>query len=185
MANRAPDSKNEDGQPTTQYRVEVLPHDHFAPKTHFTKEEAKTMEDDICTARTLNTEQERAFRLAAEHICNTNGDKAPLKMYLGGMGGTGKSAVFHAIKDLFKARNEDHRYLMLGPTGATAALVNGSTYHSVFRIPRETKSKNQDDIDGIPNDASSMASVNERIQGVEYILLDEISMVSCVDLQTL
>lgn len=35
------------------------------------------------------------------------------------------------------------------------------------------------------NEASSIAAVNERIHGVEYIFLDEVSMVSCNDLQIL
>jgi hypothetical protein len=62
---------------------------------------------------------------------------------------------------------------------------SGCTYHSVFKIPRDSKSKNQDDIDGIQTEAASLASVNERLQGVDYIFLDEISMVSCNDLQQL
>ena len=80
--------------------------------------------------------------------------------------------------------------MVLGPTGSTTALVNRSTYHSVFKVPRETKSKNKDDISGkyslsIPNEAAVMAAINERIQGIKYIFLDEISMVFCNDLQTL
>jgi hypothetical protein len=55
----------------------------------------------------------------------------------------------------------------------------------VFKIPRESKSKNCDDIDGIRNEGSSLALVNERLQGVEYGFLDEISMVSCNDFQML
>ena len=75
--------------------------------------------------------------------------------------------------------------MVLGPTGSTAALLNGSTYHSVFKIPRESKSKNHDDIEGIKNEGTSLAAVNERLQGVDYIFLDEISMVSCNDFQML
>ena len=37
----------------------------------------------------LNTEQERAFRIVANHATINN--PTQLKMYLGGMGGTGKS----------------------------------------------------------------------------------------------
>jgi hypothetical protein len=106
-------------------------------------------------------------------------------MYLGGMGGSGKSAVFNAIKDFFIARKEGYRFMVLGPTGSTAALLNGSTSHSVFRIPRERKSRNRDDMDGIPNDAATIAAINERLQGVQYVLPDELSMVSCEDLQIL
>jgi hypothetical protein len=41
----------------------------------------------------------------------------------------------------------EYRYIVLGRAGSSAALLNGSTYHSVFKIPRETKSKNQDDVE--------------------------------------
>jgi hypothetical protein len=37
----------------------------------------------------------------------------------------------------------------------------------------------------MPNDATAIAAINERLQGVEYILLDELSMVSCEDLKIL
>ncbi|KAJ7131534.1 hypothetical protein C8R43DRAFT_832797, partial [Mycena crocata] len=128
----------------------------------------------------LNTEQKRAFVIVADHSVSHQG--TPLRMYLGGMGGTGKSVVLKAIIDFFTRRKEAYRFLVLGPTGSTAALLNGSTYHSVFRIARESKSKNRDDIDGVPNESASLAAVNERLQGVDYIFLDEISMVSCNDL---
>ncbi|KAJ7674362.1 hypothetical protein B0H17DRAFT_946525 [Mycena rosella] len=130
----------------------------------------------------LNQEQERAFRIVAEHASNPQ--PTPLKMYMGGMGGSGKSAIFNAIIEFFVARKEEYRFMVLEPTGSTAALLNGSTYHSVFRIPRERKSRNRDDLDGIPNDGTSIAAINERLQGVEYILLDELSMVSCEDLHS-
>jgi ATP-dependent DNA helicase PIF1 len=106
-------------------------------------------------------------------------------MYLGGMGRTGKSRAISAIVAFFKIRKEEYRFMILGPTVSTAALLNSSTYHSVFKILRETKSKNKEDINRIFNKASAMATVNEWIQGVEYIFLDKVSMVSCNDLQVL
>jgi tetraacyldisaccharide-1-P 4'-kinase len=57
------------------------------------------------------------------------------------MGGTGKTQVLKPIIEFFKRRNEEYRFLVLGPTGSTAALLNSSTYHSVFKIPRESKSR--------------------------------------------
>ncbi|KAJ7183738.1 hypothetical protein C8R46DRAFT_884186, partial [Mycena filopes] len=116
----------------------------------------------------LNKEQTRAFRIVADHASGPQ--TSPLRMYLGGMGGTGKSRVLKAIIEFFQKRKEDYRYMVLGPTGSTAALLNGSTYHSVFKIPRESK-------------RNSLAAVNERLQGVDYVFLDEISMVSCNDFQ--
>ncbi|KAJ7697465.1 hypothetical protein B0H17DRAFT_870267, partial [Mycena rosella] len=131
---------------------------------------------DIRKQYKLNKEQMRAFELGADHAAGTL--SLPLRMYMGGMGGTGKSQVIHAIIAFFVQRKEEYRFMVLGPTGSTAALLNGSTYHSVFKTPRESKSKNHDDVDGIRNEGSSLAAVNERLQGVDYIFLDEISMVS-------
>jgi len=38
-------------------------------------------------------------------------------MYVGGMGGTGKSQVVKALMDFYKFRNESHRFVVLAPTG--------------------------------------------------------------------
>ncbi|KAJ7123846.1 PIF1-like helicase-domain-containing protein, partial [Mycena crocata] len=180
-----PPSDKEKKGTYTANKVEVVPHDYLNPKSRLSKEANDTLISDICKrpGLELNQEQERAFRIVAEHASNMQ--PTPLKMYLGGMGGSGKSAVFRAIMDFFIARKEEYRFMVVAPTGATAALLKGSTYHSVFRIPRERRSRNSDDLDGIPNDATSVAAINERLQGVEYVLLDEISMVSCEDLQIL
>ncbi len=161
----------------------ILPADYFNHRSYVSPTVNADIISSIIMSFNLNTEQTRAFKIVVEHA--SNAQVSPLRMYLGGMGGTGKSQVLHAIIAFFKKRNEDYRYLVLGPTGSTAALLNGSTYHSVFRIPRESKSKNQDDISGIKNEAAALAAVNERLQGVDYVFLDEISMVSCNDFQTL
>ena len=50
----------------------------------------------------LNTEQERAFRIVANHATINN--PTQLKMYLGGMGGTGKSQVLKALVEFFKEK---------------------------------------------------------------------------------
>ena len=47
----------------------------------------------------LSKEQERAFQIVANHSVNAHKDQ--LKMYLGGMGGTGKSRVLAALSDFF------------------------------------------------------------------------------------
>jgi hypothetical protein len=89
----------------------------------------------------LNTEQERAFRIVANHATIDN--PTQLKMYLGGMGGTGKSQVLKALIEFFKERNESHRIMILAPTGSAAALLNGSTYHSVLNIGSENQKRNE------------------------------------------
>ena len=120
----------------------------------------------------LNQEQERAFRIVANHATIDN--PTQLKMYLGGMGGTGKSQVLKALVEFFKERNESHRIMILAPTGSAAALLNGSTYHSVLGINSEGHQTK--------NESTSQRNVRERLDGVDYIFLDEISMVACHEL---
>ena len=48
----------------------------------------------------LNDAQERAFRIVANHAMSATTDQ--LKMYLGGMGGTGKSRVIKVLVSFFK-----------------------------------------------------------------------------------
>jgi hypothetical protein len=50
------------------------------------------------------------------------------------MGGTGKSQVIKALKRFFEKMNESHRFVILGPTGTSAALLGGSTYHSFLGV---------------------------------------------------
>jgi putative protein kinase ArgK-like GTPase of G3E family len=54
----------------------------------------------------LNSDQERAFRIIANHATMEEPEK--LRMYLGGMGGTGKSQVIKALIHFFGERKENH-----------------------------------------------------------------------------
>jgi hypothetical protein len=57
---------------------------------------------------------------------------------------------------------------VVAPTGSAAALLNGSTYHFVLGIN-----------DGEFVSANSLAQIRARLDGVDYIFLDEVSMISC------
>ena len=70
--------------------------------------------------------------------------------------------------------HKSHRFVVLGPTGSSAALLNGSTYHSFLGVPMSGM--------GIRNEATSIAQVRARLDGVDYIFLDEVSMLSCHDM---
>ena len=113
----------------------------------------------------LNKEQERAFRIVANHSVSPSPDQ--LKMYLGGMGGTGKSQVIKSLTEFFRQKNQSHRMVVLGPTGSSAALIHGSTYHSFLGINLGETS------------ASKIAKLRGRLEGVNYIFIDEVSMMSC------
>ena len=125
---------------------------------------------DVSKQFSLNEEQDRAFRIVANHACSPDSDQ--LKMNIAGMAGTGKSQVLKALVQFFKLRKESHRFIIVAPTGSAAALLQGSTYHSVFGINSDGKQ-----ISGI-----QLAQVKERLQGVHYVFLDEVSMLSCRDM---
>ncbi|RXW13813.1 hypothetical protein EST38_g12040 [Candolleomyces aberdarensis] len=121
----------------------------------------------------LNKEQERAFRIVANHSVSI--DPNPLQMYIGGMGGTGKSTVIDALKSWFHERGESYRMIVLAPTGAAASIIGGSTYHSYLGVKTgERRAAGS-------GDDRSLDDARKRMLGVAYIFLDEISMVSCQD----
>ena len=169
MNNKFPNKPNE---------VKVVDADYIRKDFKTRKEDAQKIIDSTVQRFSLNTEQERAFRIIANHAASTLPPQ--LKMYLGGMGGTGKSLVIKALAYMFNARNENYRFAILAPTGTAAALLNGSTYHYMLgiRIGRESQSASSSNI-------ATIAEVRARLQGVEYIFIDEISMVSCNELYSI
>lgn len=124
--------------------------------------------DETVTDFDLNKEQERAFRIIANHATLRRPEQ--LKMYIGGMGGTGKSQVIKALISFFSKRKESHRMLILAPTGSAAALLGGYTYHSALGINDHTSG------------AKNISQVRARLEGVDYVFIDEVSMLSCHDM---
>ena len=122
---------------------------------------------DTVSHFSLNAEQERAFRIIANHAISPHPEQ--LRMNLGGMGGTGKTQVLKALAHFFKERNEAHRFVVVAPTGTAAALLGGSTYHYMFGI-NERMNQNK------------VGVIKARLTGVDYIFFDEVSMLSARDL---
>lgn len=128
--------------------------------------------DGIVDKFTLNEEQLTAFVIACRHLHHH--DRVPLRMLIAGMAGTGKSRVISALICFLEERNEMHRFLVMGPTGASAALIGGSTYHSVlgFTGGREEGCFGNQSID----------KVRAKLEDVDLMLVDEFSMISCLAL---
>jgi hypothetical protein len=118
----------------------------------------------------LNSEQERAFRIVATHAIDTS--SLQLCMYIGGMAGTGKSQIIQCLAEFFRLRNQSYRLVVTAPTGSAAALIGGSTYHSAFGIIPGQSHINE----------TTLAKVKSKLQGVDYIFIDEISMVDLASL---
>ncbi|KAG1797586.1 hypothetical protein EV424DRAFT_1333331, partial [Suillus variegatus] len=80
----------------------------------------------------LNTEQARTFSLIAGHSLARNSD--PLRMFLGGPGGTGKSRVIAAISDFFSRRGETRHFRLTSFMGVAARNIAGMTLHSALSL---------------------------------------------------
>lgn len=79
-----------------------------------------------------------------------------------------KSQVIKALIHFFNERKEGYRFICMAPTGSAAALIAGSTYHSMLGF-------NKFDAES----TTSLMQVRNRLLNVDYIFLDEISMVDC------
>ena len=165
------------GLESSESAVKLLPSEYFMH--NFKIKEARDSEiiSNTILDFSLNREQKRAFHIIANHASECYSEQ--LKMYLGGMGGTGKTRVIKALMSMFAQKQENHRFIVLAPTGTAAALLNGSTYHSILGI----RSSNNNSGEESPRDENSVIKeVQERLEGVDYIFIDEISMIACHEL---
>jgi len=124
--------------------------------------------DDMISEFTLNTEQARAFRIVAEHSLQVKPE--PLRMFIGGAGGTGKSRVINTLKEFFHRRNQSRRFRLASYTGVAAKNISGMTLHSALSIGQRTT-------------RSARTKTNRDLiamwEGVDYLFIDEISMIGC------
>lgn len=121
--------------------------------------------EDVVAAKGLqnNPEQLRAFRIVALHL--KAGKAAPLMLYVGGIGGTGKSYVIECIVLLFERLGRSNELLLSAPTGAAAVVIGGQTLHSLAMLGKDPK-KN-----------GSVAELRKLWEGIKYLIIDEVSMV--------
>jgi PIF1-like helicase len=122
-----------------------------------------------------------------ENISETN--HRQFFMYLGGAGGTGKSRVLDAIRDVFKAKNSEHQILITASSGSAAAKIQGITIHSALSISRnDTGSSTKQKLNQSGRDETSQPQFisEKRLQDTEMwsrrliLVIDEISMISGV-----
>lgn len=80
--------------------------------------------------------------------------------------------MLKALVEFFKQWKESHCLIIVAPTGSAVALLNGLTYHAMFSI----------NTDGGRTSNIQLAQVKSRLEGVHYMFLDEVSMLSCRDM---
>ena len=79
---------------------------------------------------TLVAEQTLAFKIVASQLNHFNAE--PLKMYLAGPAGTGKSRVFNALKAYFEAKSEVCQFWVCSYMGVSAWNVGRMTLHAAL-----------------------------------------------------
>lgn len=124
--------------------------------------------NDISLSFTLNEEQDRAFRTVAMHAISER-PCCPLNLFIHGPGGTGKSRVIDALKALFSALGQDRRFRLSSYTGVAAKNIQGMTLHCLLNLTQIGK-KNK-------NTSKSEDELFEMWTGVEYLFIDEVSMI--------
>ncbi|KAK7920709.1 PIF1-like helicase domain-containing protein [Apiospora marii] len=122
---------------------------------------------------TLNNEQSLAVLLPAAFL-DARGprlqeEEGPQHLqYVGGEGGTGKSRVFHALRDMFRLKRIQHTLLLTGASGNAAALIGGVTIHSAANI-------------GFGNDSGPPRRISEeeklRWKSKVMLVIDEVNQV--------
>uniref|UniRef100_A0A1X7VF61 ATP-dependent DNA helicase n=1 Tax=Amphimedon queenslandica TaxID=400682 RepID=A0A1X7VF61_AMPQE len=69
----------------------------------------------------------------------------PLRMFISGVGGTGKSFLIEAIKclvdDIWHPKSGEIMCAIVAPTGIAAFNVGGLTIHRLFQLPIEHEGK--------------------------------------------
>ena len=104
-------------------------------------------------------------------------------MFLSGEGGTGKSKVITALIEFTilhfgRVKGFYGAAVGLGPTGSAARNIAGFTWHKVVRMPM-----NADDEAKMNPTPDLCQEVGKGVHGVQLLVIDEVSMVSCHDLQ--
>ncbi|KAF5341971.1 hypothetical protein D9611_001218 [Ephemerocybe angulata] len=125
--------------------------------------------DEVIKEFTLNTEQGRAFKIIAGQALGRI-PVQPLRMFLGGAGGTGKSRVLDALKEFFTKRGERGRLRLASFTGVAASNITGSTLHSALSLVQRKSKAGAD---------KSKRNLIAMWEGVDFLFIDEVSMIGC------
>ena len=108
--------------------------------------------------------QRLAYNIVNTHLGNTSCDKEPFCLVVIGVAGTGKSYLINALRHLLRSK-----CVVTATTGKAAFNVQGITIHCLLKLPVGLQGKK--DLTG-----QSLFRLQESLNGVEYIIIDEYSM---------
>ena len=137
----------------------------------------------------LNVDQRHIFENVKSHLVHQkqheagvcNCDHKPLRMFVSGVRGTGKSFLIETIKALVCEEwlSKDITCALTAPTGLAAFNVGGVTIHRLFQLPVEHDSKTAG-YWSLPK--SSQKVMRSTLRSVKLFVIDEVSMVSSLNL---
>ena len=137
----------------------------------------------------LNADQRRIYDKVNNHLLHQklheggecHCDYKPLRMFISGVGGTGKSFLIEAIKLLVGNLWTSKKAVVAvaAPTGLAAFNVGGITIHRLFQLPIEHEGKTAG-YWSLPK--ASQKQMKTTLCDVKLIIVDEISMVSSLNL---
>ena len=122
---------------------------------------------DFASSWGLNREQTLAFNIIANKSMVRRGTENPLRMFLSGPAGTGKSRVFNALRSYFESKGQARRFRICSYMGIAAKNVGGMTLHAVLCLGKGKKR------------AQSKEELISLWNGIDFLLIDEVSMISC------
>ena len=114
----------------------------------------------------LNSEQFAALILISVQIQNP--ELLPVRLFITGEAGTGKSQVIHAIIYYFTLAKMQNKLLCTASTGTAAAKIGGSTIHSALKLRTKSLSKT----------SPSYRDLLCNLSTVKFLIIDEVSMIS-------
>jgi ATP-dependent exoDNAse (exonuclease V) alpha subunit len=127
---------------------------------------------------TLNVKQRAAVRHCMLRMYPDQAEVSDnLVMYLGGEAGTGKSAVIDSIMTCFRLLGREHCVRKGAYMGTAANNIDGITVHSMLSLGlcRDEGQKNKP----APKSEAAKQALQEEFRDVNFLIVDEISMVSC------
>ena len=129
--------------------------------------------------QSLNIGQKEFFY----HVLNSvKTDKLPLRLFLSGGAGVGKSTVTNALYEaLIRYLNsqpendpDDISVVKVAPTGKAAFNIRGNTLHSAFKIPANRG------FNYCTLDRDRLNTIRSQLQRMQVVFIDEISMVCLI-----
>ena len=123
----------------------------------------RTVQQQNIDLTTFSDMQKRAYDIIKAHSEQPY-PKDPLLLIIIGGGGTGKSYLINAVKNLLQ-----HSCAVTATTGKAAYSIRGCTIHSLLKLP--VGAKGNKDLTG-----QSLVRLQNALKEISYIIIDEYSM---------